>query len=493
MSSCLFPLSAPARDFVDDAEARALIACLTSGGDGRITLAPDASLNKYLSAPYPRDLIAFASSTANDISSEAFAYLRTLDVPWDYARALEGLRARIQAAYALEDRAQIIFAPSGTDLEYVALSLAGGRGKSGIHNILLGADEVGSGCIHSAHGRYFAEETALGVRTRAGESVAGLGDVSLIDIPLRCAHGVVKTSTTITDQIERELAAAVRAGRHVLLHVVHGSKTGLILPALGDIDRLKAQFGASLTLVVDACQARITSEAIADYLAREAIVFLTGSKFMGGPPFSGFALVPRALADAAPPLPAGFASIFRAAEWPRGWPGREQLETSANPGLVLRLAASIFELERFQAIGIETVRAVITVFGKSVAREILEPLGLVPVEPYPPGDPAGLAAERQAHLIEMQSLITLNVSSLAGMGTFDAAKTAHRALAGRGVRLGQPVKSVRTGKAWAGTLRIGLSMPQISALAGLSDAQRNTHMTGQLREVAQGLRAVQPG
>ena len=60
-------------------------------------------------------------------------------------------------AYGVPDDVAIVFAPSGTDLEYVALACVAGRAPAGTNAVLLGADEVGSGCIHSAHGLYFAE------------------------------------------------------------------------------------------------------------------------------------------------------------------------------------------------------------------------------------------------------------------------------------------------------------------------------------------------
>ena len=177
---------------------------MAEGGDGRIVLDPATGLNRYHSKPAPSDVLAYASSTANDISPGAFAHVqrcsRALTVTpakagvqskaevwipafagmttwWRAApmpTALEALRGRIRAAYDLADDVAIVFAPSGTDLEYVALACVAGRAPGGTHNILLGADEVGSGCIHSAHGRYFAETTALGVATTKGEPVAGL-------------------------------------------------------------------------------------------------------------------------------------------------------------------------------------------------------------------------------------------------------------------------------------------------------------------------------
>src|SRR5687768_14318963 len=154
---------------------------MTTGGDARILLDPATGLNRYYSAPWPSQALAFASSTANDISADTFAHvvekleeLGSDPSPATYAEALERMRGRIRAAYGVPEDAAIVFAPSGTDLEYVALACTAGRREGGTHNILLGADEVGSGCIYSAHGQYFAERTALGVPTKAGEPVPGL-------------------------------------------------------------------------------------------------------------------------------------------------------------------------------------------------------------------------------------------------------------------------------------------------------------------------------
>lgn len=138
-------------------------ALMANGGDGRIVLDPATGLNRYFSAPMPSAILAYASSTANDISPQAFAHVTELlrEIGPDlsasgYAAGLERLRDRIRRAYGVAGAVPIVFAPSGTDLEYVALACVADRGRGGTHNILLGADEVGSGCIHSAHGRYLS-------------------------------------------------------------------------------------------------------------------------------------------------------------------------------------------------------------------------------------------------------------------------------------------------------------------------------------------------
>ncbi|MBV9930825.1 MAG: hypothetical protein JO013_07755 [Alphaproteobacteria bacterium] len=470
---------------------------MTTGGDARLLLDPASGLNRYHSAPRPRDIVAYASSTANDISAAAYAEAErvlaelggTLS-PEGYRDRLEALRRRLRRAYALSDAVEIVFAPSGTDLEYVALACVADRAAGGTHNILLGADEVGSGCIHSAHGRHFAESTALGVATEAGRPVPGLGGprVEMIDVPVRDSEGRARPSPDIAAAVDAAVAAAARGDRHAVVHVVHGSKTGLILPLPDDLDGLRASHGAAASFVVDACQARITPAAIADYLARDAIVFVTGSKFMGGPPFSGFALVPACYRKAAAPLAEGLAAIFRRSEWPQGWPGAERLDASANLGLLLRLEASIFELERFRRLPDEAVTRVILAFHHAVREEIVERTPARRVAPYAGGE----RDAANAHPIEMRTLSTLDLTGLGGgAARFEDATRWHKALLGHGVRLGQPVKCVPlAGGGWGATLRIGLSMGQIVERAALDAAALSEAFARDMAKVREALLAV---
>lgn len=472
---------------------------MTRGGDARIVLDPVTALNRYHSAPYPRDVLAFASSTANDLSADAMAYLEAefaggadrLEAGNAYAAYLEKLRGRIAAAYKLPGGTDIFFAPSGTDLEYVALLAVAGRKPNGVANLLLGADEVGSGCIHSAAGCYFANETALVADVKPCVAISGLPPIEMGDFPVRNAGGEAYDSATLVGQMEAAIGKALAEGRYPLVHVVHGSKTGLVLPHLDDIDRLQLRFGGDVAFVVDACQARITTQAIHDYLARGIIVFLTGSKFMGGPPFSGFALLPAGIATAAAPLAGGMASVFRRAEVPAGWAGAEVLPDSGNAGLALRLSASLFELERFQQLSLMRVARVVSAFNQAAGR-LAERLRARKVAAAPAQD----AAEEQEHPIEMQTLVTLDLchdssGKVSRNLDFDAAVALHKAMTADGVRLGQPVRCVRLADGrWGATLRVGLSMPQVVRLDGVGDAEMAEWLQSAMDRIAA---ALEPG
>lgn len=470
---------------------------LTQGGDARIVVDPATGLNQYFSSPRPAATTAYASSTANDISAPAFDHVcrRLGEVapdlllsPEAYGRALDELRARIRKAYRLPTDIEIVFAPSGTDLEYLGLALCKERGE-GLRNILLGADEVGSGCSYSASGQFFAEETARGIRVAKGDPMGGRlpARIELYNIPVRDDRGAAYRGEEIARRIEAAVEEASRARKHTLVHVVHGSKTGLVLPDFEHIDALFARYGDQVTFIVDACQARVTSAAIADYLERGCAVLVTGSKFMGAPPFNGFALVPRAMVQRSAPMPIAFCKIFRRAEWPDSWPDVDLLPREANLGLLLRLEAAVFELERFQAIPIERVTRVILAFHAAVRTAFVDRLGGRRMAPYAPGD----RAEGDAHPIEMRTLSTIDISGLPGTPDFDDSRRIHRALVDEGVRLGQPVKCVKLPDGrWGGTLRVGLSMPQVSEFDTLDDAALEARLAADMAKIAGAIERV---
>jgi hypothetical protein len=254
--------------------------------------------------------------------------------------------------------------------------------------------------------------------------------------------------------------AARRAGKHVLVHAVHGSKTGLVLPAFAEIDRLNAEFGDGISWAVDACQARIEPEAIAAYLDSGAIVFLTGSNFIGGPPFSGVALVPGRVAAAAAPLPIGFRTLLFRDEWPLCWPGADQLIAGCNHGLMLRLEAAIFELERFRLLALADVGRVIAAFATALDG-LADHIGACRTDH---------GVSRNGGMLEEGTLATLDLSPLASGCDLEDAQRWHRTLVERDIRLGQPVKHARFADGrWRPTVRIGLSMPMIVDRAGADD------------------------
>lgn len=427
---------------------------MSQGGDERITLDVNSGRNRYGSAPWPSQDICYASSTANNLSAGALAYISKLKpIRGDaaaYRARLEEMRARIRAAYGLPAGVDILFSPSGTDLEFAALAIASGRFGRPVHNILLGGSEVGSGCELAAQGRYFNETTARG-SCRRGEPVAGLCECGrMVQVSLRKECGALRPEQAIVEEILERAELALAGGANPLIHVLHGSKLGARVPSLGGVDRLLARFGGQAGFVVDACQARLGGDAIRAYLARGAMVMLTGSKFLGGPPFSGILLVPQGAARPEAALPSGLVTLFRRAEWPLDWPGAGSLPDEANDGLALRLAAALFELERFLATDPATVAAIIAAFRRVTAR-FTGDVGARIIRGHGDHDGDILA----------QTLCVIDMAGVAGVDSYDRCTMFHRDLMDSGVRLGQPVKHPGC------VIRLALSMPQIVELCEL--------------------------
>ncbi|WP_411339044.1 hypothetical protein V6U71_14080 [Sphingopyxis sp. J-6] len=450
--------------------AARLASALVSGGDGRIRLDAQGR-NQYYASAAPSDALAYGSSTISSISDHAF---ETLVGRWhdrlhrpvaaaDYAAKLDAIRYRLGAYFGLGGEDAIVFAASGTDLEYVGLAAAyDGRP---ITAVLLGRDEVGSGCVHSAAGRFFAEETATGARVVAQSAIDQVfAGIELVDVAVRDAAGRPRASAAVAAELSLHIERAAANGRRAVVHVVHGSKSGLTLPALADVERLVATHGDAMTVVVDACQLRIAPHVVRRYADLGCVVLMTGSKFAGGPPFSGFALVPAALRDRAQPLPQGFRRLANRAEWPADWPGADGLPANGNFGLLLRLQAALIEIERFAALPTDRVTHVAARFSHHVMR-IVKRLELAEV----PG--AG------ASCLATETLRTLDLSARWPQCDFDTAKAMHGHIArqsrqwfGQEIRLGQPVKThpLLDGR-MAGTLRLSLSMPLIVEMAAMDD------------------------
>jgi hypothetical protein len=92
-------------------------------------------------------------------------------------------------------------------------------------------------------------------------------------------------------RLARRIDAAQAQGLDVVLHVLEGSKTGLVAPGIDGVRALLARFPSGLRIIADFCQMRPFSDA-RPYLELGAAIVATGSKFMGGPAFSGAVVLP---------------------------------------------------------------------------------------------------------------------------------------------------------------------------------------------------------
>jgi hypothetical protein len=346
---------------VADDQDRIIRRLLVQGGDERIALDAVTGRNRYGHGVLPDIRPAFGSSTGSAISASAFASLapcakRLLAHPSPgqaYAVEMEVVRRRLAGLCGLPDAAasDIILAASGTDLHLIAADLACGSARAPLVTVMAEAAETGRGVPDAVRFRRFAASSPFGAPGVVGERLAGAPEADLATVHLRDPDGVARSAAAVDEDFRRLCLSAVKAGARILLVLVDVSKTGLVAPSRACAAALKRQMGPALTVLVDACQFRLSPASLAAYLSDDFLVAVTGSKFIGGPAFSGAMFVPPETAAGLRRhvlLPA-LGDISSRHDWPASFQGRVVLPDAPNLGLLMRWLAALEELSAFQA------------------------------------------------------------------------------------------------------------------------------------------------
>lgn len=364
---------------------------LALGGDERIAVNAATGRNRYGTPLLPApDELWFSSSTASAISKAGF------DAVLAASRAMiggagegrpaqeraDGIRSRLVGHFGrIGD--EVVLAGSGTEAELVALVIARALLKRPITNIVVAPGETGSGVMAAASGRHFLSTASLGDGAPAGTLLEGLdcADIRVESVAIRDAEGHPLSPDVIDRAAAGAVAAALREGRDVLLHVLDCSKSGLTGVSRETAGALADAASGRILVVVDACQLRAGPSAIRRDLDAGFMVIVTGSKFAGGPPFSGALLLPGGLAArlaaAGEPPPPGLAAFSAQADWPRSLHAwcRGRLTAPANPGLELRWTAALAEIDRYFAVDEAEREAVLAHFERAVRQRAATALG----------------------------------------------------------------------------------------------------------------------
>jgi hypothetical protein len=370
-----------------------LEALLVADGDVRLGLDGASGLNPYGCRPAPRpEAINLSSSTASSISERAFR--RAQEVrralgdggPAAFEAINEAARAELAQLLGIgATGAEIVFAPSGTDAQLLALAVARMVEAGPLVSILAAADETGSGAPNATSGRHFSHTTASGRAVTPGAPVAGLGEgVTSIAVRLRDGAGALRPAAALDRAVLAVVRRCASAGGRAILYAMDHSKLGNSCPSEACLAEIEAGFGASVQIVVDACQMRLGRGRIQAHLERGRMVLITGSKFFAGPPLSGALLVPPLLAAhlaAARAVPEGLRDYTIAADWPSAWRGvRAGLERRTRMGPLLRWSAALAEMEAFHAVPAGRRRLALAAFAAAVPRAMacFEEFSLLP-------------------------------------------------------------------------------------------------------------------
>ncbi len=480
-------------------DSRVLADSLIEGGDTRLMLGSDG-LSKYGVAPYPRNTIPFGSCTASTPSLRAWeaaqagaARIEELarhEPPAQVADALcAEIRQDLAALLGLEQvpGAAVVLTPSGTDAEMIALFLAALGTERGLVNVVVGPNEVGSGTTLAAAARHFDAVVPSGQRREVGQPVdeALAARVAVETVRLRTPSGTMRLPDDVDAEVRHLVERAVEAGKQVVVHIVAHSKTGVHAPTLDTVNGLVAAHGDRVVGLIDAAQGRISRRGLRDSLRRGYLILLTGSKFYGGPPFSGALLVPPRLSEGMAPaaFPEGFGDYFTAAEMPAAWrAARRSLPERANWGLVLRWLAALEEMRAYYRTDPAARLAVLRHFEQSAPRLLgaADALHLMPVWPPLLSDRAERVLESKTTVFSMKvqppsareplpkpalaqwvGLLNKDLSAALGLTPaspyFEAAR--------QPFQIGQPVALGAAGEAGHAIVRVALGASLITSLA----------------------------
>lgn len=478
-------------------------AMILAGGDPRIALDPRTGTNGYGAAPRPiAGEISFASSTASSMTAAGFASAETLRqrlttdaidgrLAAGYRREADAIRREIGRYLGLErvPGAEIVLSASGTDTTFAALALARGSDPVPIVSLFLSPEETGSGIPKAAAGCHFLGVTSLGHAVGPGAAIEGLGGpgVSAEWIALRRPSGALRRLDEIEAEIEARVATIIAKGHRCLLHVLDAAKTGAGAPSPALIARLQARHGSELAIVVDACQLRLSPEAMRAMLGRGQMLQITGSKFFTGPPFSGALIVPADIARAAAnraALPAGLGLYSGQSEWPAALAGpASSLPQTCNLGILARWRAALAEIDLFRSVPSSDADTVLARFAAEMTAAIANRPELTPVE-APVLDRATLAAtddwsrtptilaftlattrhgrRRTLSMDELKRVHRWLLSDLSAVLPVTPSAREQRAAAAR-CHLGQPVKIATEGARTIGALRLCSSARVVTA------------------------------
>lgn len=282
----------------DPQEIQEIATWLTQDENPCLWVDPLTGTNAYGVAPWPQTgLKEWGSATASGLSDSGLEVAR--QVLHDGFTTPRFLAAELLAAYGLDpDAYEVAFYPSGT-----AALAAGAVGWQGALDqvLICHPDDTGS----NVHLSLAQKGLALTVVSAYGETGQRLSPMAY----------------------SRDFARQVGQGKRVLMVMTEVTKSGSIIPDEATVLACQQRDRQRLQVLVDACQGRFTAQRLREYLDRGWRVAITGSKFIGGPPFSGALLGHR--------------------EGPGKLP-TEAMAQSLAPGACLRWRVALAELQAWQ-------------------------------------------------------------------------------------------------------------------------------------------------
>ncbi|MDD2808718.1 hypothetical protein [Rhodoferax sp.] len=364
---------------------------LTQGGDPRIALNAQGR-NAYGCTPRPDPaLLQLGSSTGSIISHEGFQaavalFRRLYGASGSYHQELARQRQELSecTGAARCPGTELVFAASGTDLHAIAVHLAAHLTPGRMQAVMVAPSETGSGVPDALAALHFVAQTAQGVQVTRGEPLGAAAMAAPVGVSLRQPDGSLRSQAEVDAEFAQHVVRQMHAAGGCLLVLADVSKTGLHAPSVACAAQLRQQYGERLSVLVDACQWRMSADTLQGYLAQDFMVAITGSKFVGGPAFCGALLLPQGVTQRARSVPlTDLVDYCARSDWPVGWQPARALGASANVGLLLRWEAALAELRLFNALPAAQVFQCLQAWGQAVQQRLSSDASFA-VLPVPP-------------------------------------------------------------------------------------------------------------
>ncbi len=349
---------------------------LLSGGDERLELKENGTNKYYIHPLQYQGILLRGSCTCNPLNSFSHPKLveKFNNEHVDFPAIREEQRQRISALfnYDNQNKFDVIFAPSGSDLPYLPLIFSKILyPEKDIKLLLTCPEELGSGSQLAFLGKNYSKYIQFGESSGITEDINPLYNISMERFTARSKDGkILNNKDAIATDVENE------QNKSIIGALVIGSKSGI-----EDDISIIPDVSANVLWTVDLCQLRNSKRLVNELLDKGCLVMITGSKFYMSPPFSGALLVPKNLShkikqvnvDTIKQFVAGYDFIFSKYDFPESWSVlRELFNSRHNNGLVVRWEAALELMERFDQLPKETTRKTIEDWNSTVHKYILE-------------------------------------------------------------------------------------------------------------------------
>lgn len=345
---------------------------LSKGSDERI-FQDENGLTKYGISITNTDILNRGSCTASPAVTEDILFMERMlsenQHQNDWLKILDNRTKKLKTWLNKkdEDIFQIFYAPSGTDLFYYPIIIGNLLfPDKKLINLITCKEELGSGTPYASEGKFFSNYNQFGNKVVKGNHIINKNALKTIFFKARSDDGQILNHEEQIKKIVQQ-----NPDKAIIINLVYGSKSG-ISDNIKIIDKIN---GDNIIWSIDMCQLRHKREVIQNFINKNSMVMVTGSKFYQSPPFCAAMLIPnsyyiRILETKSWKKVNDFKQIFSIYDLPEKVRSHSGFTNEMNISGMLRWAIAIKEINEYIKIEDQLTDAKIYLWNKTLTREI---------------------------------------------------------------------------------------------------------------------------